>query len=34
MSLSLTSAKQIEDHQVVQRTAELLIKVGGGDVAA
>jgi hypothetical protein len=34
MLLSLTSAKQIEDHQAVQRMAELLIKAGGRRAAA
>jgi hypothetical protein len=34
MSLSLTSAKQVEDHQAIRRMAELLIKAGRGDAAA
>jgi hypothetical protein len=34
MSLSLISAKQIEDHQTVQRMVELLINAGGRRDAA
>jgi hypothetical protein len=34
MSLSSTSAKQMKDHQAIQRMAELLIKAGDRRAAA
>jgi hypothetical protein len=34
MSLNFTPAERIEDHQAIQRMAELLIKAGGRRDAA